>query len=301
MSEQILKVFSKDLQKNLFPANEFYKQSKLDSVNGGTVEVPQSGARPTVEINSTVPLTPEARVDDVLSYAVDKFNTPPIYIEDANEAVLNYSKRMDIMGDHIAMLNTTIAERIGTSWCPASGSSSLKTTGGTRPSSAAGGAAVNAVTYNDILQLMTNFDSLDIPADGRFLLASANMYADLLKLPEFISSDFINGAPVVNGVVGEILGFKVYKRSKAVRYNNTFQKIEAGTSSSSTDRDAIIAWHKSFVRRAEGNAKTYGRFDDPEYLGSIINAMVRAGGSKGRNTGDGVAVLIQDTYVEPVV
>jgi len=295
MAEQILKVFSKDLQKNLFPANEFYKQSKLDSVNGGTVEVPQSGSKPTVEVDATVPLTPEARVDSVLTYSVHKFNTPPIYVEDANEAVINYSKRMDIMGDHIAMLNTTIAERIGTAWCPADGSSSLKTTGATRPSSA-GGAAVKAVTYNDILNLMTALDAQDIPADGRYLLASANMYADLLKLPEFTSSDFQKGVPVENGVVGEILGFKVYKRSKSVRYDNTFQKIAAGTSAQTTDRDAIIAWHKSFVRRAEGNAKTYGRFDDPEYLGSIVNAMVRAGGSKGRTNGEGVAVLIQDTF-----
>jgi hypothetical protein len=295
MAEQILKVFSKDLQKNLFPANEFYKQSKLDSANGGTVEVPQSGSKPAVAMNASVPLTPSNRVDDVLTYSVNKFNTDPIYVEDANEAVINYSKRMDIMGDHIAALNTTIAENIATAWCPADGSTSAKTTGGTRPSSA-GGAAVKAVTYEDILGLMTTLDAQDIPSDGRFLLASANMYADLLKLPEFISTDFQKGTPVVNGVVGEILGFKVYKRSKSVRYDNTFNKIASGTTGATTDRDAVIAWHKSFVRRSEGNAKTYGRFDDPEYLGSIVNAMVRAGGSKGRTNSEGVAVLIQDTF-----
>lgn len=296
MAEQILKVFSKDLQKNLFPANEFYKQSKLDSANGGSVEVPQSGSKPAVTMNATVPLTPSNRVDDVLTYPVHKFNTDPIYVEDANEAVINYSKRMDIMGDHIASLNTTIAEYIATSWCPADGSSSLKTTGASRPSSVAGGGAKKAVTYEDILALMTQMDADDVPADGRFLLASANMYADLLKLPEFISTDFQKGTPIVDGVVGEILGFKVYKRSKSVRYDNTFNVIASGTASATTDRDAIIAWHKGFVRRSEGNAKTYGRFDDPEYLGSIVNGMVRAGGSKGRTNGEGVAVLIQDTH-----
>ena len=129
MAEQILKVFSKDLQKNLFPANEFYKQSKLDSANGGSVEVPQSGSKPAVAMDASVPLTPTNRVDDVLTYSVHKFNTDPIYVEDANEAVINYPKRMDIMGDHIAALNTTIAEYIGTSWCPADGTNSLKTTG----------------------------------------------------------------------------------------------------------------------------------------------------------------------------
>lgn len=295
MAEQILTVFSRDLQKNLFPANEFYKQSKLDSANGGVVEVPQSGSKPTVSIDAAVPLTPSPRTDDVLQYNVHKFNTPAIYVEDANEAVINYSKRMDIMGDHIAALNTSIAEYIATEWCPADGSTSAKTTGGSRPS-AAGGAALKAVTYDDILGLMTAFDAQDVPADGRFLLASADMYADLLKLDQFISTDFQKGTPVVNGVVGEILGFKVYKRSKSVRYDNTFNKIAAGTAGATTDRNAIIAWHKSFVRRSEGNAKTYGRFDDPEYLGSIVNAMVRAGGSKGRTNGEGIAVLIQDTH-----
>lgn len=296
MAEQILTVFSRDLQKNLFPANEFYKQSKLDSANGGTVEVPQSGAKPAVSMNASVPLTPTERVDDVLTYSVNKFNTPAIYVEDANEAVINYSKRMDIMGDHISALNTAIANNIATSWAPADGSTSAKTTGAARPSTA-GGADLKAVTYDDILGLMTAFDAQDIPADGRFLLASADMYSDLLKLDQFISTDFQKGTPVVNGVVGEILGFKVYKRSASVRYDNTFNKIAAGTAGATTDRNAILAWHKSFVRRAEGNAKTYGRFDDPEYLGSIVNAMVRAGGSHGRSGREGIAVLIQDTHV----
>ena len=56
MAEQITKLFSKEIQENLFPVNEFYKSSKLDanvSSQFGVVQVPQAGAAPTVVKNPT--------------------------------------------------------------------------------------------------------------------------------------------------------------------------------------------------------------------------------------------------------
>ena len=122
MAEQLLKLFSKDIQKNLFPSSEFYKNSKLDggiNVKAATVEVPQSGALPTVNVNpSSFPLSVGSRVDSVISYNVDLLATDPIAIQDLNEVVTNYNKRADILGDHIKVLNKHAADRIAFSWAP---------------------------------------------------------------------------------------------------------------------------------------------------------------------------------------
>ena len=135
----------------------------------------------------------------------------------------------------------------------------------------------------------------DVPSDGRFLLADAQMYSDLLKINEFISFDYKEKA-VSTGAIGTILGFTVYKRSRAVLYDDTFGVKTYDAVSATTDRGAILAWHKSFVRHAEGNVKIYADTDKPEYLGSVYNAAVRTGGMIGRTDEKGVFALVQETF-----
>jgi len=46
-NEVVTTIFSKELQKNLYPDNSFYKGCKVDegvAINAETVEVPQAGA-----------------------------------------------------------------------------------------------------------------------------------------------------------------------------------------------------------------------------------------------------------------
>ena len=302
MAEQLVKLFSREIQKNLFPDNAFYKQSRVDGgipIKAKTVEVPQSGSEPTILTNpSTFPLTITQRTDDTKTYTVDLLATQPIHIEDENLMVINYDKRQDILSDHVLALNTSIADRLAYSWAPDGSNAAkvLKTTGGSRPSSRAGGDPKKAVKYDDIVALGAAMDEEDVPADGRYLLADAQMYSDLLKIKEFISFDFKDKA-VSSGAIGTILGFTVYKRSRAVFYDDAFDVKAYDDAAAATDRGAILCWHRSFVRRAEGNAKVYADSDKPEYLGSIYNAAVRTGGMIGRTDEKGVFVLVQDTFV----
>lgn len=302
MAEQLLKLFSRDIQKNLFPDNAFYKHSKLDggvNVKAKTIEVPQSGAEPTILTNpSSFPLTIGTRTDDTKTYTVDLFATQPIHIEDENEIVTNYSKRQDITQDQSMALNARIADNMAYAWSPDGSDAAkiLKTTGANRPSSVSGGDAKKAVTYDDIVALGASMDGEDIPSDGRYLLAGAQMYSDLLKINEFISFDYKSKA-VSSGAIGSILGFTVYKRSRAAVYNDSFTIKTVGATAATTDRDSILAWHESFVRRAEGNVKVYSDENSPEYLGSIYNAAVRSGGMIGRLDERGVFSLVQETGV----
>ena len=300
MAEQLVKIFGKEIQKNLFPDNSFYKNSRLDggvNVKAKTIQVPQSGSAPTVLVNpSSFPLTIAQRTDDTIEYSVDLFATAPIHIEDVNLMVINYDKRKDVLEDHVNTLNTAIANKMAYTWAAGllvADGNVLKTTGAARPSTY-GGVDVKKVTYNDIVALSTKMDEDEIPEDGRFLLVPSQMYADLLGINEFISVDYKDKA-VAKGSVGTILGFTIYKRSKAVKFNATFVLKAYTDANATTDRDGILAWQKSFVRRAEGTVKVYSEIDKPTYLGSIYNAAVRSGGVAGRSDNKGVYSLAQET------
>jgi len=299
MAEQIVKLFSKELQENLFPQNAFYKQSKVDGNIGaafGSVEIPQSGAVPTILKNpSSFPLTPSQRTDDVKTYLVDLYATDPIHIEDLNEIVTNYNKRGDILKDHTRSLNTRIADEIAFSWAPTVAANKSIMTGTADASALAPGATGTrkVLTREDLADLAIKFDIDDVDAGARNLLVDARLYAQLLKIDTFINFDYVNRKPTVDGQIGEIFGMKVFKRSKSVYFNAANAKKAVGAATAATDNLAIIAWADNYVRRAEGAVKVYADIDSPTYLGSVFNAAVRAGGTAGRTDEKGVYALIQ--------
>lgn len=299
MAEQVIKLFSKELQENLFPSNEFYKQSKVDGGIGakfGSVEVPQAGAVPGIVKNpSSFPLTPSQRVDDVKTYTVDNFATDAIHIEDVNEIVTNYSKRTDILKDHARELNTRIADEMGVAWAPTLAAQKSFTTGTADGTALAPGATGtrNALTREDLSNLAIKFDIDDVAAGARNILVDARLYAQLLKIDSFINFDYTNRKPVVDGQIGEIFGMKVFKRSKSVYFDAANAKKAVGAATATTDNLSILAWADNYVRRAEGAVKVYADIDSPLYLGSIFNAAVRAGGTAGRTDEKGVYALIQ--------
>ena len=299
MAEQIVKLFSKELQENLFPSNEFYKQSKVDGGIGakfGTVEVPQAGAVPGITLNPSVfPLTPAQRTDDVKTYTVDNYATDAIHIEDVNEIVTNYSKRADILKDHSRSLNSRIADEMAVAWAPTLAAQKIFTSGTADGTALAPGATGtrNALTRNDFADLAIRFDIDDVDAGARNLLVDARLYAQLLKIDSFVNFDYVNRKPTVDGQIGEIFGMKVFKRSRSAYFDVANAKKAVGAATATTDNLAVIAWADNYVRRAEGSVKVYSDLDNPLYLGSIFNAAVRAGGTAGRTDEKGVYALIQ--------
>jgi hypothetical protein len=301
MAEMLIKLFSKEIQPNLFPSNEFYKSSKLDGgvdINAKTVDVPQAGAKPTIIKNPTsFPLTIGSRTDDVLTYSVDQYVTAPTAIQDVNEMVISYSKRADVLKDHALVLNSRVSDEIAVAWSPSNASQISRTSGAADGSALATGATGtrNSIVRADIALLATKFDRDDVPMSDRFMLVPADLYAQLLKIDSFINFDYVNRKPTVDGQIGEIFGMKVFKRSRAVTYTNagTPVKKEVGAATAVTDNLAILAWASGEVRRAEGLAKIYSDIDNPAFVGSVFNAAVRSGGTFARTDQKGVYSLVQ--------
>ena len=298
MAEQITKLFSKEIQENLFPKNEFYKRSRLDanvSADWGVVQVPQAGAVPGITKNaSSFPLTAAQRTDDVKEYNVDAYNTDPILITDVNEAITNYNKRQDIIKDHTKALNTRVADEMAYLWAVTQTSQKFFTSGANVAAAAPSATGTRkGATRADFAKLAVAFDKDDVQSDERNVLISASQYEELLNIDSFINFDYMNNKPAVDGQIGEIFGMKVFKRSRNTIFDASNDKKAVGAAGATTDNLSILAWSDSYVRRAEGTIKLFAEIDSPLYLGSIFNGLVRAGGTIGRTDEKGVYSLIQ--------
>lgn len=302
MTQVIKTIFTADIQKNLYPNNEFYKNSKADTGiidTAKTIEIPQSGAAATGGKNpSSFPLSITTRADDKQTYDADLYYTDPIHIEDNDIAVLSYDKRKDILEDHIAYLKNSYAKDVAYNWCPTLADNIIRTTGDAKATTLTGATGTRkSLTIEDFINADRILTRMETPGENRHVLLSADMYAQLLTagISSFVGVDKLSSDLLARGVVGQILGFNIYKRSSVARYDNSATPVKraVGAVNAATDNDVALFWHSSFVRRGEGKVKMYADIDKPEYLGSIYNAKVRGGSVIPRLDQAGVVALVQ--------
>ncbi len=301
MAEVVTTVFGRDIQRNIYPDNAFYKGAKKDSgvdVNASSIDIPQAGVRPTVVKNPSVfPLTIERIVGDKKSYSLDLLATLPTHIEDLEAALVSYDKRAEILMDHQLYLEENIAATIALAWSPVAANAAtniLRTTGGNKPATAPGSTGTRAkITLADFVKAFTAFNNWNIPQAGRRVVMTGNMFGDLLQIPEFISWDKMGSQVLPTGSLGKILGFDIYVRSILPSYSTALAPKSIGATGATTDNEMALFFHPSFVRYAEGNVKVYIDADKPEYLGTLMNAAVRVGGVVPRADLKGVLALVE--------
>ncbi len=299
--QAIVKIFLKDLQRNLFPQNIFYKKSKLDAggrIQGDQCIIPISGILPEVFKNpQNFPLPLGNRKDFKKIYDVDLFATTPIHMPDVDLETLSYDKRMDILQDHVDTLNTQMANEAAYGFAPTLASRIVRTTGGNTGTLAAGAAGTRkALLYANFLDAFTILREDDLPTDELYMMYPARMGKEIRSILEFKDFDKtgVVGA-VATGTIGKIQGSDTFERSSSVLYDNqgTPVKKPVGSLADDDDNQSIIIWHPSMVRRAEGNIKNYARIGDPAYLGDVVNASVRFGTTISRLDEKGVVAIVQ--------
>ena len=299
MAAELLKrAFSSDLQKNLFPANEYYKMSKNDSafVDNDSVQLPHAGSIPTVAVDRTTKGVAAKRTDAPSEYKLREFSTDPTWLQYSEALLVAYDKRASILSEHVSGLNTAIAEYMAAAWGGSANVVALRTTGADRPVSGVptGTGTRKRINLADLQAVQKALNEANIPQEGRYAVITPAMMEDMLQITEVKSADFNNAKPLVNGSVGRFLGFDFFVRSK-VNIFTTGATIRAYGSATTavTDCAGAIFWHKDFVRRAEGSNKVFLKQDDPELYGSAFSAAVRAGGLAARLDGKGVINLVE--------
>ena len=142
--------------------------------------------------------------------------------------------------------------------------------------------------------IMTRMDADNVPEEGRYLLLDAYMYADLLAdLSESDKWMFQNSANMQTGVLGNLYGLNIMKRSKVLRVKTDKTLLPWDEDAVAGEMAAALAWHEKSVSRAMGEVKMFDSTNNPMYYGDIYSFLLRTGGSVRRYDKKGVYLLAE--------
>jgi len=302
--------FSKELQKQLFPDNSFYKKSRIETGIGAsveTVEIPVSGDVGAAKSgNPTLPLAINPRTDTKKSYPVEQLYTNPYLVTREEDIVLNYSKFTDLANSLAMSLNTRAANIAATEWGATLSTNIVRTTGSTGRSTAVTGTTGNRkpIVKANMLDVRNLFNRMNLPDMGRgsiWGILTPDMVDDLLNINEFVDSDKTGElSKLKNGEIGYILGMNLLMRNNDVGSTGIMYNVDATTKRTvdetlaTTDNAAAIFFHKSMVRHAEGHAETIINRKPAGYLGgTIVESVVRFGATYDRPDQKGIVALVE--------
>jgi hypothetical protein len=299
-------LFLADLARNLFASNQClqYSRNWNASAKGKTVNWNQSGVKANVVIDrDTVALTVGTRPDTLRSYTLHEFQSIPVKIDWTEEMIINYSKRQDVIQDHLSGLLDDIAMRILYNW--ASGAKTkLRTTGADVAANlriANGTGTRKKLTLADILAARRAMNKDNVPDDGqRVLVVPPEMEMDLLEIQNLLDSTIIgttNG--LVNGAIVKIYGFNVFMRSQLPFFDHSDDAMVipkaadtlTPTATTSDSCNVAIAWHPQFVSRAIAQESLV--VIKQEHGGTEFSATMLAGGSRFYSDGRGIAIIAE--------
>lgn len=296
-----ISIWQNTLVENFYPDNSFASKSVDDStyVSAKKVVIPNAGKPSKVKKNRSVkPAQVNQRTDDDLEYVIDELTTDPIYIPNIDTVELSYDKRISIISNDRSQLqneaHVNLLERWGAG-VPAA--NVLLTTGTTERAAHTSETATGKrkrITKDDLLAIMTRMDADNVPEQGRYILLDAYMYADLLAdLSESDKWMFQNSADMQRGVLGNLYGLNIMKRSKVLRVKNDKTLLSWEEDAVAGELAAALAWHDKSVSRALGEVKMFDSTNNPMYYGDIYSFLLRTGGSVRRYDKKGVYLLAE--------
>ena len=332
MAEVRIKVFSRDLQKNLFPDNAFYKKSKKDAPSSAeSIDIPQAQASAVIgnvqiaydtagnNLSDADELKVIKRINTLLNYVNQNFFTPPVVIDKNNQdGELSYSKQVELREEMSLELNTEIANWSAVKWSPSLASNMVKTTGtATRVGQVVGGYAGNIkrTTFQDILNVKKAFQKMNLPAGQIFVLPTPEFWEDIMLIPEFRDFEKTGMTTLLKtGTIGRWLGMNWFepRHNASLNANILYDESVPAVPTKIDYTDATVDgrtvkvivpnadtvsgclfWHEKMVRRSEGNVNVYFDPNNPTYQGDILSSNVRFGASNGRADEKGIVALVE--------
>tara|TARA_R110000744_G_scaffold360873_2_gene468483 strand:+ start:3081 stop:4070 length:990 start_codon:yes stop_codon:yes gene_type:complete len=115
--------------------------------------------------------------------------------------------------------------------------------------------------------LIQKQDEANTPMDNRFLVLPPSARNSIMGIDRYVSSDFVSGQPVVNGLIGNLYGIDIY-------VSNNCQTVEASgdNSASSIDVKAGIFGHKDTMVLVEQLGVRTQTTYKQEYLATLMTA-----------------------------
>ena len=248
-------IWASAIQELLLPDNTFVTKGTDYSVfaDNHMIHIPvEAGLINVVKDRNELPATVSTSSELCKEIDMHHFTTDPVRLFRPEDVELCYDKRRLVTENLAKSINESIAEYVTGQFHILS--TNLNLSQGT-PSA-----------RKVLLELAKNFDLNNYPEQDRYVLMSADAYSALLnELSEVQTSAFLACADMKAGVVGQIYGFNILKRSFL----------------GSVGTAGMFAWHKSQYSFALGPVEVYSQENAPEYYGTMLSASVRFGAHPG--------------------
>lgn len=294
------KLFLATLVKNLFAKYPFlmYALNWNKYAVGNEVIYPQSGAKPKSRINGKRGAASK-RPDIRRNYFLDEVLTDPTIVEWTEELLINYAKRLDVLRDHMKVLELDIVMRIMYNWTKGA-SEIIRTTGDVRPAYQGTGNRHSA-NVNELFQVRKIFKKQGVPDDGRSIaLVPVDLETDFTSQSIFRSKDTYPNMVLMNGALGRVAGFNVIPVPQTIVFNNAatpvaqIQKADDSSDERSVgnaDNLSILCFHPDYVTRSISRKSKVSIIDTHE--GVEVSTTTVAGGEVLRKDGEGVVVVVE--------
>lgn len=173
---------------------------------GDVVHIPQISRLAVNDKVHNTPVTLQSKTEDEYTITVDKYKEASFMIEDIVGIQASYNLRSEYTREAgYAMAqdidNFVLGLRADVHKYAAQNvyASSNGTEGGTP----------QGLDRASILVAKQKLDEAKVPMQGRCLYVSPAQAIDLLTIEQFISADYVNGRPTLNGEVGSLYGIKI--------------------------------------------------------------------------------------------
>lgn len=296
----VLETWANYIIERFYKDNQFLRNAYDDSqyvLQGRIVHIPQPGSKPVVQKNrSSFPGTAVRRTDTDVVYALDEYSTDPTHIPNIDSVHLSFNKQDSVLGDHMAVLNETVADDMLIKW--GANGTIIKTTGNgnTGTVGPVAGQTGNRLGFHhkDLAKLMITMNADNVPKNDRFVLIDDNMFGFFYdSLSDTQSKDFSRHIDAENGIVGKLHGFNIMTRSSVLAATSADAVKALGAALAATDNLASFAWQKNSVAFCIGDHKLFQDANNPTYYGDVHSCLVMAGGRVRRGDAKGVYIIAQ--------
>lgn len=176
----------------------YVKRIPFSGRAGDTIKMPRISRIGVKTKASKTPVEYQSVTDTEWSMTIDTYKYSAIMVEDLVEIQAHTSLRSEYTRELSRALARDLDLALQAERAAIIGADSTHHVTSTTPISKA-----------EILAAIEIMDRERVPADGRTLIVSPAHYASLLAIDSFVSSDYVDGRPIVTGRIGTLYGVPV--------------------------------------------------------------------------------------------
>jgi len=246
-------------QKNLVLANLVTKMS-MSGKKGDTLHIPKPVRGQANAKSANTAVTLQQDTESEVAITIDKHFEYTRLIEDITDVQALASLRSFYTGDagyalakqvddDLFALGKSLGDGDGSDWTHSAVYYPDASTGLTAYAvdTVAAADVFTDVIFRDLIQLA---DDADVPMDGRVFVIPPSLRNAIMGIDRYVSSDFVDGRGVANGLIGNLYGIDVYVTSNCPTIETAAENASGGAVKASmlVHKDTMVLVEQMGVR-----------------------------------------------------